>query len=125
MKIIDKYIIAFVALLIFLSYAGLAIYRNFQNEDNLTVLIYKEGKLEQKVDLMQTDYKKMTISGKDGSYNIIEIKNGRARIVESNCPGKQCVKTGWLSQPGQIAVCAPHKLKVVIEGKSNVDAISY
>ncbi|HHY46806.1 MAG TPA: NusG domain II-containing protein [Firmicutes bacterium] len=57
--------------------------------------------------------------GIPADYNVVQIKDGRARILESNCPGKVCVKTGWISRPGQSIVCVPHRLVVRIQG--NVD----
>ncbi|HHY98042.1 MAG TPA: NusG domain II-containing protein [Firmicutes bacterium] len=52
--------------------------------------------------------------GKD-SYNLVEIQNQRVRIKDADCPGKMCVKTGWISKPGQTIVCAPHKVVVMVE----------
>lgn len=50
---------------------------------------------------------------------IIEIKNNKIHIKESDCPDKICVNTGWLSAPGQTAVCLPNKMSVVVKGKSS------
>jgi hypothetical protein len=59
--------------------------------------------------------------------------SGQVRIEESSCPDKVCVKTGWISRPGQAIVCLPHRIVVRIEGggkishdsESNLDAITY
>lgn len=52
---------------------------------------------------------------------IIEINNRRARFVTSDCPDKVCVNTGWLTSPGQSAVCLPNRLSITIEGENNTD----
>lgn len=46
---------------------------------------------------------------------VIEIRDSRARFKTSDCPDKVCVNTGWLSSPGQTAVCLPNKISIVIQ----------
>lgn len=46
---------------------------------------------------------------------VIEIKDNKARFKTSDCPDKVCVNTGWLSSPGQTAVCLPNKISIVIQ----------
>lgn len=54
---------------------------------------------------------------------VIEVKNGKIHFKESDCPDKVCVHTGWLSLPGQTAVCLPNKTSVVIKSGSDKNAI--
>jgi len=57
----------------------------------------------------------------------IAIENGRARIVESPCPGKLCIRMGSVGAPGESAVCLPNRVAVTVEGRAGeggVDAIS-
>ncbi|MGE5653556.1 MAG: NusG domain II-containing protein, partial [Bacillota bacterium] len=51
-------------------------------------------------------------------YNTIEIEKSRVRVREANCPEQVDVKQGWLTRPGQSAVCLPHRLvlKLVSSG---------
>lgn len=62
-----------------------------------------------------------------GSYkNIILIENGEIRFEESTCPDKVCVKTGWLTKEGDMAVCLPNQVIVKIEGTNrDVDGVAY
>ena len=46
--------------------------------------------------------------------NVIEVKDGRVRAKEADCPNQDCVHQGWISKPGQQIVCLPHKLTVDI-----------
>jgi len=57
---------------------------------------------------------------------VIEIKNKKVHVKESDCPEKICVLTGWISNPGQIIVCVPNKLiiKIISEKEQKIDSIS-
>lgn len=51
---------------------------------------------------------------------LIEIKDGRAHIVDSPCAKKTCVKQGF-SNP---LVCLPNKVIVTVEESEGFDAIA-
>ncbi len=52
-----------------------------------------------------------------------EVKNGRIRFKQSDCPDKICVKTGFISKTGQMAVCLPNKASIKIVGyKDDIDS---
>jgi len=60
----------------------------------------------------------------NGGTNTLEIKDGRARISDADCPNMQCVRQGWISRGGQSIVCLPNKLIVtVISSDRSVDYI--
>lgn len=50
----------------------------------------------------------------DLGTNVIEIKDGRVRVEEADCPNQDCVHQGWIDAAGQQIVCLPHKLTVDI-----------
>ena len=50
----------------------------------------------------------------DLGTNVIEIKDGRVRVEEADCPNQDCVHQGWIDAAGQQLVCLPHKLTVDI-----------
>lgn len=58
-----------------------------------------------------------------GDYrNVIAIENGRASIIKSDCPGGDCVHSGWISAAGRSIVCLPNRVEVRIVGAdSDVD----
>lgn len=65
---------------------------------------------------------------KDGVYPFdeyfitIEVKDGRVRISDSDCPDKICEKTGFISSPLQTIVCLPNRISVrIIDEKPNTD----
>ena len=62
----------------------------------------------------------------EADYNVLQIADGMAAIVEANCGDHTCVRTGRISREGQTIVCLPHKLTVTVVGgeASDFDAVS-
>ena len=77
-------------------------------------ILLSEHKGEDQIDI-KTEY----------GYNIIEIKDTSIRIEDADCRDKICIKSGFISKPGEILVCLPHKLMIEIKGnnddKRNID----
>ena len=63
----------------------------------------------------------------DGSYNLLEIKDGRADITEASCPDKICVDHRPVSRRGESLVCLPNKVVVEIESgqEAEVDGMTH
>lgn len=59
-----------------------------------------------------------------GDVNVVEVADGRVRVVEANCPHADCVRQGWIGAEGQAIVCLPHRLSVSIEGAPSSSALS-
>lgn len=66
-----------------------------------------------------------TISlGDDGDFpvdgilgeSLLRVRDGRIRFLDSPCPGRYCVHTGWISRTGQVAACLPNGVVVEVEG---------
>ncbi|MFT3735477.1 MAG: NusG domain II-containing protein [Rhodocyclaceae bacterium] len=56
----------------------------------------------------------------------IEIEPGRARVASDPGPRQYCVKQGWLSRAGAIAICAPNEVSLMLEGRSGqFDSMTY
>ncbi len=47
---------------------------------------------------------------------VIKIENGAVFFESNNCPTKQCVNTGKISNSGDSAICIPKKIYVEIIG---------
>ncbi len=56
-------------------------------------------------------------------YNIIEIERTRVRVREANCPEQVDVNQGWLTRPGQSAVCLPHRVVLRLVSTSGQDEV--
>ncbi|MDF9406871.1 NusG domain II-containing protein [Pelotomaculum isophthalicicum JI] len=126
MKNLNYYIMAGLLALALISFGVSHLVQRQMAEGDLRLEIYANGQLYQKISLSETITEEIKVINADGHYNVVEIEKGRARIKEADCPNQVCVKTGWVSQPGQIAVCVPNKFNIAVKGKSNkVDTISY
>ena len=66
----------------------------------------------------------VTIGGAD--WNVLQIANGEASVLDANCGDHTCVSMGAISREGESIVCLPHKLTVHIEGgaASSLDAVA-
>lgn len=47
---------------------------------------------------------------------VIRIESGRARVVSDPGPRQYCVKQGWLTRPGEMALCAPNHVSLSLTG---------
>ena len=65
----------------------------------------------------------LEVAGYAGPFRIA-FHDGSARVIESHCPNKICVKTGIIEKPGRAIICAPGRIAVIIEGKNGADAIT-
>ncbi len=86
-------------------------------------IIRQEGKVFAEIDLRAR--KQYEIPGPLGT-TLIAVEPGRARVVADPGPRQYCVRQGWLSRPGEIAICAPNRVSLQIAGRTKVyDSISY
>ena len=52
------------------------------------------------------------IGGYHGGENLLEIKDGKARLTNASCPDKLCVNMGYISKNGQSIICLPNKVVI-------------
>jgi hypothetical protein len=43
-----------------------------------------------------------------------EVKSGKIRVSDSDCPNRVCMREGWIMNPGQSIVCLPNHVIVEI-----------
>ena len=56
----------------------------------------------------------------------VQVEAGRARGASDPGPRQYCVRQGWLSRSGEIAICAPNRVSLSIVGShSAYDTLSY
>jgi hypothetical protein len=126
MKYLNYYIMASLLALVLISFGVSHLVQRQMSGGDLRLEVFTNGQLYQTISLSEASYEEIKVTEADGHYNVVEIERGKARVKEADCPNQLCVKTGWISQPGQIAVCAPNKFNIVIKGKSGkIDTISY
>jgi hypothetical protein len=95
----------------------------------LYALVKQEGEQTQRIDLtkVKTPHT-LRLEDEEGHYNVLLLEPGRIRFMEANCPHGLCIASGWLSRPGEMALCLPHRVLVrigeVLE-EASVDAVSH
>ena len=93
------------------------------NPSLAVVRIYQEGKLIRELPLSGD-----SVFAVEGPYhNTVTIREGKAAITESDCPGEDCVHSGWISRPGRSIVCLPNRVEIRVEAAAasddDVDAV--
>lgn len=114
-----------VAILIFCLAAGIYIVGRGQAGGTLTAVIRQDGKAVRTIAL--TGLRQPLEFTLEGDYsNTIVAENGRVRVSSATCPGQDCVHTGWLTRPGQSAVCLENRVSVTVTGtgSSGPDAVA-
>lgn len=86
-------------------------------------IIRKDGQIFAEVDLHGR--RELQVPGPLGT-TLIAVEPGRARVVADPGPRQYCVRQGWLSRPGQIAICAPNRVSLQIAGRTKAyDSLNY
>ena len=89
-----------------------------------TVVIYKDGNVHTTLPLSSDEI--ITVEDIEGGINVVSIKDGKAEMIEANCPDKLCIHTRPAQKNGQSIVCLPNR--VVVEVKSTekdlIDGVS-
>ena len=107
-------LVALLAILIFWCY--------LPEKDNTPayVEVYQDGQLVETLPLSES--RELEIHG--DYTNTITIQEGKAAVTHSNCPGTDCVNSGWISTSGRSIVCLPNSLEIrVVGADSDVDFV--
>ncbi len=105
--------------IVFAVLSGIWIFTSFIiKEEGADVVITIDGEFYKQVSLREDQ--EIKISGDETAANILKIQDGKADMVEADCPDKLCVHQKSISKNGETIVCLPNK--VVVEVKSGEDA---
>ena len=56
---------------------------------------------------------------------VIACENGEIYVKESTCTDKVCMRSGKISKSGEGIICAPNRVSIEIDGKSDLpDAVT-
>lgn len=56
----------------------------------------------------------------------IQVDHGRARVVADPGRHQYCVKQGWLTRAGQVAMCLPNQVSLeMLGGEKTYDSLNY
>ncbi len=88
------------------------------------VIIEVDGAEYGRYPLYEKNGKILDVKTKFG-YNKIEILNGKVRILDTDCPDRLEVKSGFIDSSGEMLVCLPNRVVVRIGGEKDVDKVAY
>ena len=54
-------------------------------------------------------------------YNVLQIKDHHASIIEADCPDKICVRHRSISKNDESIICLPHKLSIHIKDSADIN----
>ena len=111
----DAFVIFCVFLLSILI--GVMFFVKTGNDEGSVAVIYRDGTKVQELPLNRnTD---VLIQNK--YTNKIVVKDKEVAIVESDCPGRDCVHSGWIGGKGRSLVCLPNRVEIRIEGEQEAE----
>ncbi|MDR1463651.1 MAG: NusG domain II-containing protein [Azoarcus sp.] len=101
-------------------YAGFNLWRGGAADG---VIVRAGGKIFAEAKLSQP--RRIAVPGPLGA-TVIEIEPGRARVAADPGPRQYCVRQGWLSRAGAVAICAPNEVSLILTGRGgDFDSLSY
>lgn len=55
----------------------------------------------------------------------VEVREGRVRVARDPSPKQYCVRQGWLTRPGEAALCLPNQVSIQIAGGHAYDSLNF
>ncbi|MCM8710345.1 NusG domain II-containing protein [Clostridium sp. SYSU_GA19001] len=118
-------VVIIVLIVIALVFSAIPFINSYKTYNAKYVEIEVDGKLYKKFLLDNNHNERINIQT-DLGKNIVDISNGKVKILDADCPDKICIKDGSIDKPGQILVCLPHKVVVQIKGQNiETDDLSF
>lgn len=125
LQIIRPWDIAIVVFLIAISLSPIFIFKLSQaniNDDAVTyvAIISKDNEVIRELPLTDNfEHEIFDLQFGNNEVNTIEVKNEAIRIAGATCSDQVCVRTGFISKPGETIICLPHKLLIEIKAIEN------
>lgn len=119
----DIILIAAILVIALLCCGGIWLYQEM-NTSNAVAVVTVGGKEYGRYSLDADITERVELP--DGSYNVLEIREGKADITEASCPDKICVDHRPVSKNAQTIVCLPNEVVIEIENgeESGVDSVT-
>ncbi len=125
-NMIKSWDIIITLLLVLLSFLPIAIFSYLQGEKTSELAQTGEPQTVAVISVNNEEVRRIPLTGNtesevfdvktgDGDYNTVEVRGESIRIKGANCYDQVCVQFGFISKPGQTAVCLPHKLVLEIQ----------
>lgn len=81
--------------------------------------IYLDGKLLRSVALSQDQ--SFSVSG--AFHATVTVKDGAIAVTASDCPGGDCLRSGWIESGGRSIFCLPGGLEIRVVAEDAVDFV--
>ncbi|SOC06354.1 NusG domain II-containing protein [Pseudobutyrivibrio ruminis] len=108
MKKNDLKLIVTVLVVAVVFWLGMSLYQKYNTANQAYVLVTIDGVEYGKYPLNKDITER--IEFEDGSYNVLEIKDGEAQISEASCPDQICVNHMHIHYSKEMIVCLPNGL---------------
>jgi hypothetical protein len=107
MKKKDLILISIIIVLILASFLVI----NLLKEDGAYVIVRVDGNEVARYDLTEDG-----IYDLNGGTNVLRIEEGKAYLIEADCPDHLCINQGKIDQTGETITCLPNRLTVTVYG---------
>ena len=82
--------------------------------------VYQDGQLIKVISLAEEQ--ELTVTGE--YTNTITVRDGKIAVTASDCPGEDCVHSGWQDGTGRSIVCLPNGVEIrLVSEHSDVDFV--
>lgn len=109
-----------VAVTLLLAAAVFVAFLPRETGDKPVAEIYLDGVLVRQVSLDTPG--EFTVTG--DYANTVTIRDGKIAVTASDCPGGDCIHSGWIGSSGRSIVCLPNRMEIrVIAVSGEVDFV--
>ena len=91
-----------------------------QGEEALCAVVSIDGEDIAAVDLSNLERRSYSLESYGVGISLL-TENGQICFLNSTCPDKICINSGWLSRDMDIDVCMPNRTSVIVMPKSSAD----
>lgn len=123
-SMVKPFDIGIAVLLMVLSFTPMAVFAHHNrhipaNADRVAVISINAQEAARIYLSEDTPHEVMLFNSEHGlsgnQFNIVEVEGLQIRVKEDNSPDQIAVLTGWISRPGEMSICLPHRLMIRIE----------
>lgn len=104
--------IFFLIILFLIICIGFLIQKYYFGKSGTSAIIEQDGETVAELDLKKDT--ELFLNDGNGGSNTITVHNRQISVTEANCPDLVCVRTGAISETGEVIACLPHKLIITI-----------
>lgn len=112
-KALSKKDIALIIIILAVALGAFLLHQVLKDSGTGTAVVKVDGKIEGTYPLNEDREVKIN----NGS-NILQIRNGKAKMIEADCPDQLCVKQKAVSASRENIICLPNRVIVEVESRT-------